>query len=147
PYTLAAPSCAATIERTPLPQPTSITVSPGVISSASARVRLVVVGLKTPGPRSSEKGPSRPFQSVSTLWLAIARSGSSGEGPAGQRTWTPHAEATPQGVPAPHPARGPVYRSRPPRRRPRAAPPTQPWRSHGSHPDRPPRAAPLAAAG
>ena len=31
-------------DRTPLPQPTSITVSPGSISSASAMVRLVCVG-------------------------------------------------------------------------------------------------------
>src|SRR5438552_3108397 len=79
PYTLAAPSFAATIERTPLPQPTSITVSPDVISRASARVRLVVVGLKTPGPRRSGKGPSRPFQWVSTFWLTIGHSGRRGK--------------------------------------------------------------------
>ena len=40
---------AATNDRTPLPQPTSITVSPGSISSASAIVRLVCVGANTAG--------------------------------------------------------------------------------------------------
>ena len=49
PITRRAPSRAATNDSTPLPQPTSITVSPGSISSASAIVRLVCVGANTPG--------------------------------------------------------------------------------------------------
>ena len=64
PITRLAPSLAATNESTPLPQPTSITVSPGSISSASAIVRLVCVGWKTPVPqRDGERaGPALPLQ-------------------------------------------------------------------------------------
>jgi hypothetical protein len=61
--TRVAPRRAATNDSTPLPQPTSMTVSPGPTSSASAIVRLVWVGAKTPGFTSIVKGPVRPFQS------------------------------------------------------------------------------------
>ena len=63
PITRLAPSRAATNESTPLPQPTSMTVSPGSISSASAIVRLVCVGWNTPRPSETMKGPVRPFHS------------------------------------------------------------------------------------
>jgi hypothetical protein len=63
PYTCAAPIRAATNERIPVPQPTSNTVSPSRISRASASVRLVWVGAKTPGSSSSENGPVGPFHS------------------------------------------------------------------------------------
>ena len=63
PITCPAPSLAATKDSTPLPQPTSITVSPGSISSASAMVRLVCVGWNTPSPSDTVKGPVRPFHS------------------------------------------------------------------------------------
>ena len=47
-----------------------ITVSSGEISKASAKVRLVWVGLKTPGFRRMGNGPVRPFHSISvTDWL------------------------------------------------------------------------------
>ena len=65
PITRLAPSRAATNDSTPLPQPTSITVSSGPISSASAIVRLVCVGLKTPGFNRIVNGPVRPFHSIS----------------------------------------------------------------------------------
>src|SRR5262245_6188194 len=63
PITRRAPTGAATNDRTPLPQPTSITVSSGPISSESAIARLVCVGWKTPSPRDTVKGPVRPFHS------------------------------------------------------------------------------------
>ena len=74
PYTRAAPSLAATNESTPLPHPTSITTSPGSISSASARVRLVCVGANTVGSTAISKGPVRPFHSSTPepVWSAMA---------------------------------------------------------------------------
>src|SRR5437867_156226 len=65
PITRPAPSRAATKESTPLPQPTSITVSPCAISRASAIERLVWLGAKTPGLTRMVNGPVRPLHSIS----------------------------------------------------------------------------------
>src|SRR5689334_9279924 len=85
PITLAAPSLAATNARTPVPQPTSITVSPGSISIASASDRLVVVGLNTPGPSSNGKGPVRPFHWISVYRVDMRSPGGRPGGPGGGR--------------------------------------------------------------
>src|SRR5688572_507829 len=63
PMSLAAPRRAATKPSTPLPQPTSRTTSPGLISSASAITTVVWVGVNTPGPSTSVNGPVRPRHS------------------------------------------------------------------------------------
>src|SRR5262245_45559825 len=63
PITRRAPRRAATKDRTPLPHPTSITVSSGPISRESAIARLVWVGWKTPSPSDTVNGPVRPFHS------------------------------------------------------------------------------------
>jgi hypothetical protein len=65
PMTRAAPNRADTKDSTPLPHPTSMTVSVGSISSASAIVRLVWEGANTPGFTSIVNGPVRPFHTSS----------------------------------------------------------------------------------
>ena len=65
PTTRLEPSRAATMPRTPQPHPTSRTVAPGWMSSASATVREVCVGGKTVGESRSANGPVLPVHSIS----------------------------------------------------------------------------------
>src|SRR4029079_8646854 len=73
PITCPAPSRSATNESTPEPQPTSTTMSPGWISSASAIVRLVCVGANTASSSSIVNGPVRPFHSNGCAISAVMR--------------------------------------------------------------------------
>src|SRR5439155_10183517 len=68
PNTRAAPSLAATNDSTPDPDPTSMTVSPGLIFMPSAISKLVRVGANTPGASRIVKGPPLPSQVNGHSW-------------------------------------------------------------------------------